>query len=124
MLFKHKKPTYDKLTLFEEFSDDILQYSLESLTWSSSLPRGSREIQTIKLKSIPHSILTERMFAILFTEKFKLGNFIYERIGNRIERHDPNIRVEKEERKPFTISKPFHVMVDIDQDQGVVTKIV
>jgi len=122
VLFKKKK--YGKLTLFELYSDELLQYTLESLNWSSSVARGSNVIQTIKLKSIPNSILTERIFSILFTEKFRLGSYIYEVIGsNRLVRYNPEIRVEKKEKKPFTISKPFTVRVDLNKDPGVIVSV-
>jgi len=122
-MFRHKKPNYDHLTVFQEFSNSVFQYSLESLAWSSSVPRGSSEIQSIKLKSLPDSIFCERLFPFLFAEKFRLGNYIYQVTGSRLERYNPDIRVEKKEKKPFTISNPFKVKVDIDKDPGVVLSV-
>ena len=120
-MFK-RKPKYDRLTLFELYSDDLLRYSLESLNYLSSV-RGSNEIETIKLASIPNSILTEKIFKILFAEKFRLGDYIYAVEGNRLVRYNPQIRVKEGEKELYKISEPFKVKVDIDKDPGVVLSV-
>ena len=116
MLLGKKK--YSKLNLMELFSDELLQYTLEGLDWQKGIV-GGKHFEQIKFKSITNSKLTEILLATLFENRIKLGDFIYSRVGNRLERFDVTIPTDKPKKEAYSVSKPFTVDVDLSKKRVV-----
>ena len=116
MLFN--KPKYNKLTIMEILSDDILQYSLESLDWQKITISG-KQIEQIKIKAIPNSQMSQIIFTTMFESRMKLGDWIYSRVGNRIERFNPAIAPIEHKKEAYSVSKPFTVDVDLSKKRIV-----
>ena len=102
----------------EILSDEILQYSLESLEWQK-ITIANKQIEQIKIKSIPNSKMSEIIFTTLFEGRMKLGNYIYSRAGNRIERFNPLLAPIENKKEAYSVSKPFTVEVDLTKKHVV-----
>ncbi len=114
-MFKKK---YDKLKLWDLFIDDVLQYSLESLPFEK-VNHNEKESETIKIKSIPHSIISELLMQNLFEKRVAFGNYIYSRRGNRIERVDVTLPKKERDTSKFKLSNIYKRKVDLDKDKSV-----
>jgi len=109
-----------KLTLQDLFSDEMMEHSLDKLSWTDAEDSKGRHRQHCKLRSL-NKVLAG--IIKLFDNRFKLGKYIYEITGNMIIRYDPTI-VEKPKKKgPFTISKSYKIDLEPDQPKGIVTQI-
>jgi len=112
-----------KLTLQDLFSDEMVEHSLNNLSWTDAEDSKGRHRQHCKLRAVQAESKILGAIIKLFDNRFKLGKYIYEITGNMIIRYDPTI-VEKPKKKgPFTISKPYKIDLEPDQPKGIVTQI-
>jgi len=65
--------------------------------------------------------MTELLLRSLLEKgKVKFGNYSYEVLRNRIERHGPSIKSKaKPENKLFTLGKIYKQWIDVDKDDSV-----
>jgi len=112
-MFGKKKGT---LTLNDLFSDDVIQYSLESLSYEKFI-RGDRPFEMISLGKIPRGARV--FYRSLLQQRETFGEWIYNIQGNRIERFNPSIKPVKTDKPKYSISKPYKRFYDLEKLKSV-----
>jgi len=115
MFRKHK----GTLTLQDLYSDEIVQLSLEKLKYEH-VENNGKCYESTRVSQVGSKMTELLLRSLLEKGKVTFGNFSYECLRNRIERHGPSIVSKaKPENKLFTLGKPFKQWIDIDKDKDV-----
>ena len=109
-----KKKSYGKLNLIEILSDEMLQYTLEGLEYDK-ITIGNKKLEHTKFANIKGSLLFGVLAATLFERRIKVGDWIYERTGNRLQRFNPLTSYAEKKYEAYTLSEPFEVDVDLSK---------
>jgi len=113
MFRKHK----GTLTLQDLYSDEIVQLSLEKLSWDH-VENNKRSYESTRISQVGSKMTELLLRSLLEKGKVKFGDFSYECLNNRIERHGPSIKSKaKPENLLYTLGKPFKQFIDIDKDK-------
>ena len=110
-----------KLTLQDLFSNEILQQSLEKLSWTHAENEKNQAWELIKLRDIQKESEILGMILSSMQMRMKLGDYIYTRMGNRIEREGPSIKPKRKYHPDFKISPVFkEILKPIEKVKGYV----
>ena len=110
-----------KLTLQDLFSNEILQQSLENLSWTHAENDKNQAWEFVKLRDIQAESQVLGMVLSSMQRRIKLGDFIYTRMGNRIEREGPAIKPKRKFHPDFKVSKVFtEIIKPIEKIKGYV----
>jgi len=111
------KSKYEGLTAQLLFSDEFVQISLEKLNWQH-VENNGKCYEMSKLPEIKCKLAELLFRSLLERGKETFGNFSYECIHNRLERHGPSIVSKAEPKnKLFTLGAKFKQWIDIDKDE-------
>jgi len=110
---------YQGLTIQNFLTDEFVQISLEKLNWEH-VENNGKCYESTRMSQVGSKMTELLLRSLLEKGKVKFGNFSYECLHNRIERHGPSI-VSKEKNKNllYTLGKPFKQWIDIDKEEGV-----
>lgn len=109
-----------KLTIQDLFSDEMMENSLNKLSWENAEDSKGRHRQYCKLRSL-NKVLAG--IISLMGKRWKTGKYVYEVTGNMIIRFDPTEQEKPKKKMPFKISKPYKIDLEPDQPKGIVTQI-
>jgi len=119
MIF-NKKPK-GTLTLQDLFSNEILQQSLENLSWIHAENDKQQAWEFIKLRDIQKESEVLGMIISSIQRRMKLGSYLYTRMGNRLERESPLIKPKRKYHPEFRVSKVFtEILKPIEKIKGFV----
>ena len=104
MIFNKNK---GKLTLQDLFSNEILQQSLENLSWIHAENDKKQAWEFVKLRDIQAESQVLGMVLSSMQRRMKLGDYMYTRMGNRLEREGPSIKPKRKFHPDFKVSKVF-----------------
>ncbi len=110
-----------KLTLQDLFSDEMLMNSLEKLPWEYGQDNKGHAFETVKLRTIQKESQVLGVIINLIRHRLRLGQFVYTRTGNLLEREGSSIKLKKPFNKIFSVSKVFtEVIKPIIKPKGYV----
>jgi len=110
---KSKKP--------EAFTDKWLEDILLKQNWQHN-ETSTKAFESIKLNSIPNSMITTMLITTLFQYRKTLGEFVYQSKGNSLVRIGKSIVMKPKQHKKFSISKIFTTDYTPER-KGIVTSI-
>jgi len=116
-MFSKKKPTIQ-----DYFSDKIIENSLMKLKWEHAESQTTAW-EVIKLKEIQKE---NKILSMLLSSmgNFRMGEFVYHVVGNRIERTGESIKPKQKHNPLVRLSKKFKIRIKPREEQkGIVTKI-
>jgi len=98
-MFGKKKGT---LTIDDLNSDELLQHSLEKLDWIHA-ENGKKAWEYIKFRNITDQLARKTYENI--NEHFQLGDFVYSRFSNRLERQGESIKLKTKFNQFFKFAR-------------------
>ena len=117
------KKKYQGLDMQTLFSDEFVQISLEKLKWDH-VENNGKCYEMCKLSQLESKMTELLLRSLLENKKETFGNYSYECIRQRLERHSPLIVSKAEPKnKLYTLGKVFKQWIDIDDDDVRVVKI-
>jgi len=114
-VFNKKK--YEGLTMQNLFSDEFIQISLEKLDWTH-VENNGKCYESSRMSEVGSKMVELLFRSLLERGKVTFGNYSYECIRNRLERHGPSIVSKAEPKnKLYTLGKQFRQWIDVDADE-------
>ena len=119
MILKNKPK--GKLTLQDLFSNEILQHSLENLSWTHAENEKNQAWEHIKFSTIAKESEILSLILAMLKKRTRRGEYIYSVLGNRIERQSELIKPKRKYHPDFKVSKVFtEILKPIEKIKGYV----
>ena len=109
------------LTLQDLFSPQMIQASLEKLTWTHAENEKNQAWEYIKFSTIEKESEILSLILAMLKKRTRRGEYIYSVLGNRIERQSELIKPKRKYHPDFKVSKVFtEILKPIEKIKGYV----